>query len=355
MAKSTLIAYILWLFFGWFGLHHFYLGRDRHAFVWWATFAGGFGLGWLRDAWRLYEYVEEANETAEYMRVLVERMRSYSKPAFSGARFAGQLFVGSLFGYLALLAVPEEWDEKFKYIRIILVPAAVAIGVHIVANIGREQSPFKAIAIVAYIFSVLIFANPNSISYLAIVCAITAQYNRSYRRTTRKRSFCARILILGCAGSVVTMCWILFLANNASVTTADGENVKLRDAFVHFYNSPAWQEFKETLYKLYERGRTQGWDHLYDEFVQSLDPLGEMNAHQVLGLEPGASQEEITKRYRKLAKEWHPDRHKENKGEAEEKFIEIQKAYETLSDIKAKRARRNRRSQDSYGDFHRGS
>lgn len=35
--KSIIIAYVLWLFGGLFGLHHIYLRRDRHAFVWWCT------------------------------------------------------------------------------------------------------------------------------------------------------------------------------------------------------------------------------------------------------------------------------------------------------------------------------
>ena len=55
--KSVVFTYFLWFFFGWFGLHHFYLGRDRHAFTWWSTFGGMFLLGWVRDAWRIPTYV----------------------------------------------------------------------------------------------------------------------------------------------------------------------------------------------------------------------------------------------------------------------------------------------------------
>jgi TM2 domain len=32
-SKSLFITYILWLFGGIFGLHHFYLGRDNHALL----------------------------------------------------------------------------------------------------------------------------------------------------------------------------------------------------------------------------------------------------------------------------------------------------------------------------------
>lgn len=55
------------------------------------------------------------------------------------------------------------------------------------------------------------------------------------------------------------------------------------------------------------------------------------NLYDVLGVDEDASQAEIKKKYRTLARKHHPDRNPDDP-DAEEKFKEIQKAYSILSD-----------------------
>jgi curved DNA-binding protein len=64
--------------------------------------------------------------------------------------------------------------------------------------------------------------------------------------------------------------------------------------------------------------------------------------YKLLGLEKGATAEDIKKAYRKLALKWHPDKNPNNKA-AEERFKKISEAYAVLSDPKKKE------EYDTYG------
>ena len=68
------------------------------------------------------------------------------------------------------------------------------------------------------------------------------------------------------------------------------------------------------------------------------------NYYEVLGVQRNASEADIKKAYRQLAKKYHPDMNKGDKAaEAEEKFKEVNEAYSVLSDAE------KRRQYDSMG------
>lgn len=59
--------------------------------------------------------------------------------------------------------------------------------------------------------------------------------------------------------------------------------------------------------------------------------------YSVLGVPKTATEKEIKAAYRKLARKWHPDANPQKQKEAEEKFKEIQEAYEVLGDPEKRR------------------
>ena len=65
--------------------------------------------------------------------------------------------------------------------------------------------------------------------------------------------------------------------------------------------------------------------------------------YEVLGVSRSATDDELKKAYRKLAKKYHPDANPDNKAEAEAKFKEVNEAYEVLSD------KQKRQMYDQFG------
>mmetsp|Transcript_11411 Transcript_11411/g.20837 ORF Transcript_11411/g.20837 Transcript_11411/m.20837 type:complete len:403 (-) Transcript_11411:981-2189(-) len=129
----------------------------------------------------------------------------------------------------------------------------------------------------------------------------------------------AAMLLLLCA-LVVGMC----NGEEASAEAAATETQDLKE-----------KEEAEEQARLYEATRTMDWGSYYDpkgEFCGSYDCYKILGIDYYETMENGAmpSRSEITKRYRKLSRAWHPD--KNRMAGAKARFVKINKAYSVLTD-----------------------
>lgn len=86
--------------------------------------------------------------------------------------------------------------------------------------------------------------------------------------------------------------------------------------------------------------KIEGRDSHY--YRKSLHDSNFPNYYKILKINKDATRDEIKKQFRKLVKEWHPDRNPDTS--TKEKMAEINEAYEVLSDVE------NRKNYDKYFD-----
>lgn len=336
MQKYKCVAYLLWLTLGFIGAHHFYLGRDRQGFLWATTWGGIFGVGWLRDFWRIPAYVSEANED--------ERNRMHrGKPGICSnlSRIIGQIAFGYFFRTLVQSAIPNDFSSLVPQVYpFLIVPLGTTFGTWMVSNVGRIKSPFTYSLAGAYlgeiVFCRLMAGEGGGGGYplfavvLSMLCS-TAGWK--YRKRRSKEGCCARFLMWSLLGVLVLGLWASFFYFNATVVTEDGEKIKLSDAVGNFLRSQAWRDIKSSFWAVWIDFRSGGWEKAEKTFKNLADVEGKDHAFAVLGLEKTATHKEIKERYYVLARESHPDhvQGETEKEAAQDKMIELNRAYELLT------------------------
>ncbi len=82
-------------------------------------------------------------------------------------------------------------------------------------------------------------------------------------------------------GTLYSSLWLSYIYFNMSIVTADGDEIKVRDAVGNFINSPAFLQFRKNCLRLWEHALEFGFMSTFQQLIESLDPLGEQNALKV--------------------------------------------------------------------------
>lgn len=320
MAKSLSLTYFFWLIGGWLGLHHFYLGRDRHAFLTWSTFCGFFGLGLLRDLIHIPSYVKEANQDAHYMSQLRLKMQKDRTPPYNVYRHIGQTIAGVVWGSALKLSIPEQ-NEELQWIEY-LVPFAIALGVYTTGNVGHIKGsytwPLFGAFTVFVAFSDIGLVQVSLSSFVSS-CVFKARWKGN--KPAKTRSVVSRLSYLCVAAAIYSSLWLSFLHFNVRVTDSKGNPVQ-------FPVDDFKLVLRQAAYHFFQQGLTE---------QRSADEEG--RALKILGLSEDATPDEISSQRRKLAMKWHPDLYTDlsQKLEAEAKFAEINESYNKLRNFARKR------------------
>ncbi|NXJ72379.1 DJC22 protein, partial [Rostratula benghalensis] len=314
MAKRLLVAYGLWALGGPLGLHHVYLGRDSHALLWMLTL-GGFGAGWLWDFWHLPGWVATAN------RVRVPGDRAGTVPALSPLRLVGQVTVGMYFGLVAALGLP--WVPA-----LLAQPLAVGLGVQLVSSVGDQTAEAPSILATAFLASLLFQGRVLAVLLVSLAASLAAQRHRRYKPCgTPQPRLAARLYHLGLA----CLAFMAPLACRGLCGAAGvlGTLLAIPRAATELLLLP--------LHTVRLLAETLGFagGSLPPEHGTGSEVSGwgqrQHRAYEVLGLPAGSSTEDVHRSYRELVKVWHPDHNRHRAKEAEQRFIELQEAYEELA------------------------
>lgn len=352
--KSVLVTYIFWLIGGIFGLHHLYLRRDHQAFLYWSTLGGYFGVGWLHDIMTIPAMVREANLDPRFQDEFNRKLFMERKPSFSTTRFLSAVVISYIYGQVAMIAIPEDAVNGVNLMHLHwIIPFFMAAGVWIVGNVGRERGTFTHCLLAAYlVYPIRFWLYDETYWTLATICASALAFetfSKQWRvEAPRKKSKKARAVPLVLAVLVYLALLSSYFYFNGKVADADGNEVPIQEAIQNFLNSPWWTDLKDTWDETLRFAKHNGWAETWKQIVDQLDVGGEQNAYKVLGLSMTATQAEVKTKWRRMSLENHPDKIKDDslRKAAEQRFMEIQQAYEVLSKTKNKRRQKNKQFND---------
>lgn len=251
---------------------------------------------------------------------------------FLTARYYRALVAAALSDYLE-----SGW---IAYYLLKLLPSfGMICGVYLVSNIGRPPRLTLSALFLSGLFAEVFFGVipeillGRSIQILiCLVCTLIAVWKWEWPKdeSAKWSSKYSCFVVTLCACIVMTLLWGSIVMN--TTIEVDGNNVTISKALHNFYNSPAWSQMKVALWDTIIMYLEGNWDEANETLLRMSDLSGAERALSVLGLSRDADDATIKAQYKKLAREWHPDKYQgEDKEAASNKFIEIQQAYTLLT------------------------
>lgn len=285
--KSILTTYILWLFGGFFGLHHLYLERDFHAFAHWCTFGGYFGVGWVVDLFTIPNMVRDANEDPVFIQKFIETLKVNRKPPFSTYRFMAAICVSYLWGQVVMIAIPETivYDIDFSFLHWV-IPLGIALGVWVVGNIGREKGCLWHSLIASYVSYLSRYFIFDDTWWMTLTVVVTALVFDSFSKQwmlqrPKRRRLVRRAVVMSMAILLYMSLWGSYFYFNGTITDSDGDEVPVHEAIHNFLKSPWWTDLKQTLSDTWAFAQHNGWGEIWKQIIDSMDADGEQNAYKV--------------------------------------------------------------------------
>lgn len=335
--RGIMMAYLLNVFGGYLGLHHFYLGRPLHAGLWLCSpgLGGFFGLGAFLDLFKLPGYAAVRNaEPSARDQLDLDQKYYKAAPPWRFSRIIGCWLFGAWFGVIGGNLGPTEFPAEYFAVTKAL---AGGLGIWLAGSACTHQGGSLKATLAGALGGL-------AIGYQVCAALLAFQWTRRWEpESTKQRPSTFKVII------AVVFFWSAALNGviqhgSITVDTAGG---------------PKTFEFKESLYNVLrgiefediKKGFTGGFDeddsdsekssgeNWWDKFRKSLDVSGEKLALKTLGMSDysrhGYTEGDIKRHYRKLAMLHHPDRAPQGneKREAEIKMQEINDAKEVLDGI----------------------
>jgi len=318
MTKSIKKAYLCWLFGGFFGLHHVYLRRDKQAFVWFSTL-GGLLVGFIKDLFRMPEYLKEANEEPEFVKKFNKLKSQLKSPAFAETNFLFSVVIGAFFNYILknCLLIDSDDENDLIYLKVVQVitPLVISTFVYLTSTESPTQCEFKWPLLGAYLgFLVQSILFPKS-NFVCSICSAlflnwNVEWNHKHFETKRnKRKLYKRVLYFSIGSMLVMSIFGLYVWNNATFEV-DGKRITLKESVKNFFNTQEMTQLIEFLQTLWNFYQAHGWRKLYNNIFYGYDPEAIANAYTIIGLNEKASQNDVDMKCRNLSRKWHPDKYK---------------------------------------------